>query len=213
MARPDFQRPALCGEFEQLIAVTGQTDRSNGWDAVAEDFIRFRSGSGATIVGNWAAGLGEGATVLDLACGHGLPLTPVLLSAGLSVSAIDASPKMVAAYREAFSDVPILCETVEESGFFDQNYDGILAIGLIFLLSEPLQKALIERVAMHLNPKGRFLFSSPRQDCDWKDLQTGRKSRSLGLEAYRACLSQSGLSVIATHEDEGGSFYFSARKI
>ncbi|WP_427451814.1 class I SAM-dependent methyltransferase [Litorimonas sp. WD9-15] len=190
-----------------------QPDRSHGWDAIAEDFMRLRSDAGVSTVRNWAHGLGEGTTVLDIGCGHGLPLTPVLVSAGLSVSAIDASPKMVAAYRQAFPAIPIACEPVEDSRFFDKKFDAILAIGLIFLLPEHAQRQFIDQVAKHLNPKGWFLFSAPRQICEWKDLQTGRASSSLGIEAYRACLAESGLAVIATDEDEGGSFYVSARKI
>mgnify|MGYP001800823540 CR=1 FL=1 len=114
-------------------------DPSNGYEAIAADFIEARSDIGSDIVRSWAARLETGARVLDLGCGHGDPNMPVLLEAGLRVSAIDASPHLLSVLRDRFPEIETTCEPVATSDFFGRRFDGVLAIGLIFLLPEGAQ--------------------------------------------------------------------------
>jgi len=189
-------------------------DTSNGYEAVADAFVaaRSRSTMGTAIISQWAASLPVGGTVLDIGCGSGEPVTAALLDVGLTVSAIDASPTLVATFRRQFPDVEIACEPAESSGLFGRTFDGAVMIGLMFLLPEAAQRALIGRVAGVLRPDGRFLFTSPRQACAWDDVLTGRRSSSLGAEEYGRILDEAGLQLIAEHVDEGENHYFEARK-
>ncbi|HET7603854.1 MAG TPA: class I SAM-dependent methyltransferase, partial [Gemmatimonadales bacterium] len=150
------------------------------------------------------------ATILDLGCGSGLPLTQVLIDEGHSVCAVDASPTLVAAVRQQFPDVPVACESVEQSTFFERHFDAVLAWGLWFLLPKATQLELLGRVATALNPGGRFLFTAPAQACAWRDAMTGEESRSLGAEVYRARLAELGFSVIREYDDEGENHYYDA---
>lgn len=77
---------------------------------------------------------------------------------GLVVSAIDASPKMVAAFRRRFPGVEVACEAAERSRFFDRTFDAALMVGLIFLMPESRQRELIRRVSGALEPGGRLLL-------------------------------------------------------
>jgi predicted TPR repeat methyltransferase len=149
--------------------------------------------------------------VLDLGCGNGIPISRTLIEEGLDVSGVDASPAMVAAFRDNFPDAPVACEPAETSTFFGRRFDGIIAWGLIFLLPEAVQVALIRHAAAALEPGGSFLFTSPEPACAWQDLMTGHASRSLGGDAYRAHLAAAGLSVVAEHSDEGDNHYFESR--
>ncbi len=187
-------------------------DISSGWDAVAQDFIRFRSDSGGSVVETWCSRLPVNPTILDLGCGHGLPLTPVLLETGANIFAIDASQNMVAAYGDSFPAHPISCEAAQESRFFDRKFDGIMAVGLIFLLPEESQLKLLEKMSQHLKPFGHILFSAPHQKCEWEDMQTGRRSVSLGSEAYQDHLERLGLRIIADATDKGENYYLMAQK-
>ncbi|MEL7487261.1 MAG: class I SAM-dependent methyltransferase [Pseudomonadota bacterium] len=187
-------------------------DASNGYDAIADDFIAVRSASGRDVVDAWAHSLPAKSAVIDLGAGHGEPLTSVLIDRGLMVCAIDASPKMVAAFSARFPDVEIACEAVEDSRFFDRRFDGAIAVGLIFLLPEDRQRRAIKNIAEALKPGGRFLFSAPRQVCAWEDLLTGLPSRSLGADAYRRLLDDCDLDLDAEHEDAGGTHYYDAVK-
>jgi len=115
------------------------TDRSNGYERVSKQFLAGRGRAPSTAVGarevrDWARTLPRGATVLELGCGSGLPITKQLVDQGLSVFAVDASPSMVQAFRKNFPEVPIACEAVEESTFFERTFDAVVSWGLIFLL-------------------------------------------------------------------------------
>lgn len=193
------------------------TDESNGYDSIAETYIKGRgratNGIGSSTARTWARTFNIGSVVLDLGCGTGIPVTKILLEAGLNTYAVDASPKMVAAFRENFPNVPVSCESVERSPFFNRTFDGIISIGLLFLLSEETQRALIPKMAAALNPGGRLLFTAPLQKVEWKDIMTEQLSRSLGAEQYRELLSASGLSMGEEFVDEGGNHYFSGIRL
>jgi len=162
-----------------------QPDRSNGWEAVAAQLIANRSRIGADTVRTWGRGLPAGGSVLDVGCGTGVPISETLIEAGFALCGVDASPSLVAAFQRRFPHAPVACEAVEASDFFGRTYDGIVAIGLMFLLPPDIQRAVIRRLASALKPGGRFLFSAPTQAGAWEDMLTGRQSVSLGDEAYR----------------------------
>src|SRR5213078_1429422 len=105
-----------------LGKIPSMTDASNGYEGVSAEFLAGRgrapsTGIGARHVRDWARTLPRGATVIDLGCGSGLPITRALVSEGLNVYAIDASPSMVEAFRYNFPKTPVACESVEDSLF------------------------------------------------------------------------------------------------
>ena len=188
-------------------------DESNGYESIAEIYIKGRgraiNGIGSSTARAWARTLKAGSVVLDLGCGTGIPVTKILLEAGLNAYAVDASPKMVEDFRQNFPGVPVVCESVERSPFFNRSFDGIISVGLMFLLSEETQRAFIHKMAAALNPGGKLLFTAPLEKIEWKDAMTEQASRSLGAEEYRMLISASGLSIDEEFHDEGGNHYFS----
>jgi len=195
------------------------TDRSNGYEGVAAEFLagrgnaRTRSkGIGVKAVREWARTLPRGAAVIDLGCGAGFPITEVLVLEGLNVYAIDASPSFVEAFRRNLPGVPVACEAVEDSTFFNRTFDAALAWGLMFLLPAEEQRRLIQRVAGILVPGGRLVFTSCPEPFVWNDAMTGLESQSLGAVEYRSQLTAVGLLMIREYEDEGQNYYFDAVK-
>lgn len=185
-------------------------DFSSGWEAVADRFAALRSEIGADIVRRWAAQLPPGGSVVDIGCGTGWPVAQVLADAGLAVSGIDPAPTLLAAFRVALPEAPAACEPVQRSGFFGRSFDGAVAIGLLFLLSDADQRNAIARIATALRPGGRLLFSAPRTPCRWHDTLTGRPSLSLGEAGYRALLTEYGMTLTDLPADAGGNDYFDA---
>jgi len=195
-------------------------DCSNGYEAVANIYIagrgtRARVGEsiGAGVVKAWAATFPPGATVLDLGSGPGEPSTRILQDAGLTTYAVEASPTMVAAFRERFPGVPIERNTVEASEFFNRTFSGVLAWGLLFVLDPAAQALVIEKVARTLEPRGRFLFTAPRQPLEWLDGMTGQRSYSLGEHTYERLLRAAGLKWVASAQDEGENHYYFVEKV
>lgn len=191
---------------------SGEADPSSGYEAFAPEFVerRDRTSIGVATVRAWARTLRPGAAILDLGCGHGVPISMALMDEGLSVHGVDASPSLVAEFRRRFPHASVACETVENSRFFGRTFDAVVAVGLMFLLAPQVQRDLIRKVARALVPGGRFLFSCPSQACTWTDILTGRPSLSLGAQEYEAVLAGAGLTLVAEHVDEGDNHYFDA---
>lgn len=195
------------------------TDPSNGYEGVAAEFLAGRGRAPSTAIGAkevraWARTLPARATVIDLGCGSGFPITKVLVSEDLNVYGIDASPSLVQAFRHNFPAMPIVCESVQNSSFFNRMFDGVIAWGLIFLLLPEEQRSLIRRMSDILVSGSRLLFTSCAgvEPLVWNDAMTGLESRSLGAAEYRKLLSETGLNVIREYEDEGQNHYFEALK-
>lgn len=188
-------------------------DPSNGYEAVASEFMRVRNPSiGVATVRTWARSLPRGASILDLGCGDGVPIGAALMSAGFRLYGVDASATLTAAFRQRFPHGEVVCEPVEDSRFFGRTFDAVIAVGLMFLLSAEAQRNLIRNVAMALSPGGRFLFTAPVPVGTWDDALTGRESVSLGAGEYKAALADAGLTLVGEHTDEGDAHYYDTRK-
>lgn len=198
--------------LEHSASFDADGDPSNGYDAVAADFATLRSASsiGVSTVRAWSRDLEAGASILDVGCGNGLPISAALVSDGFEVFGIDASPTLVADFRQKLPEVAVACEAIETSTFFGRTFDGAVAIGVLFLMSPARQRATIGRIAAALNPGGLFLFTSPREPCTWSDTLTGRRSLSLGRGEYTSILADFGLSLVGEYSDEGENHYYAA---
>lgn len=196
-----------------MSARTAPGDLSHGYDAAAADYAARRNPQiGVAEVAHWAASMPAGAAVLDVGCGTGVPLAKTLIDAGLDVWALDASPRMAAAFRRNFPGVPVVCEAVERSDLFARRFDAVIAWGLLFLLDPEAQAAAVRNMAQALHPAGRLLFTSPADACEWTDVLTRTRSVSLGREAYRELLSSAGLVLAAEYDDQGDNHYYESRR-
>lgn len=185
-------------------------DPSTGWEVVATTFADVRSGVGADIVTTWSKCLRPGGSIVDIGCGTGIPISEALADEGFALYGIDPSPTLLAAFRRNIPGARAVCEAAEVSGFFDRRFDGAVAVGLMFLLPEDSQRAVIERAGRALHPGGHFLFSAPRRPCQWNDSLTGRPSLSLGQERYCQLLIGAGCRLIGGYADDGANYYFHA---
>ena len=188
-------------------------DKSNGYDEIAHHFIAARNSRiGPRLALEWSAGLKPGSSILDLACGHGVPIAQALSGQGFNYYALDASPRLIAEFRKQFPAAKTECAAVEDSGFFGRTFDGVICMGLMFLLPLENQRLAISKVARALKPGGKFLFTSVKDEVRWKDSLTDRDSYSPGAEWYRRALSEEGLVMEREEFDEGGNYNFFAVK-
>jgi 2-polyprenyl-3-methyl-5-hydroxy-6-metoxy-1,4-benzoquinol methylase len=188
-------------------------DKSNGYEALAEAFTQARTLSiGPSVVRQWATRLQPGASILDIGCGYGVPISETLLQEGFAVYGVDASETLVAKFRERFPGAAVECNSVEESSFFNRTFDAVLAWGLMFLLPASTQRNLIGKAARTLNRHGHFLFTSPKEACSWMDGMTGLPSISLGHEVYEQELAAHGLVLVGNDEDKGENYYYFATR-
>lgn len=189
-------------------------DLSNGYEKLSADFIERRNAStvGAKTVRDWAQAFSPNSTILDIGCGNGVPISQTLIELGFEVYGVDASVSMIEAFRQQFPKAQAACEPIENSSFFNRQFDGVISWGLFFLLPAATQVTLIGKVANALRAGGKFLFTAPYQICSWDDQLTGRKSQSLGRDAYTNALAAAGCRLIGEYTDEGENHYFDAEK-
>ncbi|PTX91572.1 class I SAM-dependent methyltransferase [Opitutus sp. ER46] len=187
-------------------------DRANGYETSAAAFMGARSNRGEAVVRTWARRLPSGASVLDVGCGHGVPVSQVLVDERLVVYGLDASPTLLADFRRRFPHAVTACSTIEESDFFARTFAGVVAWGVVFLLPPDVQALLIHKAARALAPGGLLLFTAPHQACEWTDALTGGSSVSLGAAGYTRLLAAEGMSVIAQGRDDGDNHYYIAAK-
>jgi SAM-dependent methyltransferase len=114
----------------------------------------------------------------------------------------------MAEFRKRFPTAKTECAAVEDSDFFGRTFDGVICVGLMFLLPLENQRLIISKVARALNPGGKFLFTSVKDEVRWKDSLTDGESYSPGAEWYRRALSESGLAIEREDADEGGNYHF-----
>lgn len=167
---------------------------------------------GPRTVLEWSKRLPAGTAILDLGCGYGVPISEALIEAGFEVYGVDASPRLIAAFRERFPNARVECSAAEDSEFFHRTFDAVVAWGLMFLLSADVQVKIIAKVAKALNPGGNFLFTSPREIVSWNDSLTGQPSVALGAEVYKRVLRKEGLVLDGEADDEGDNHYYFASK-
>jgi len=189
-------------------------DAPEAYEANVQDYLsaRGQSNIGSREVANWGRTLREDATIIDLACGGGYPITSALVRSNLRIWAVDSSPTLVEVFRSRFPQILIQCVTVQDFDFFNRKFDAAIAIGLVFLLSEADQIELITRVSKKLHPGGRFLFTAPIQMATWDDICTGHLCCSLGQSRYRELLNSTGFSNVSCFKDSGNNNYFDAEK-
>jgi SAM-dependent methyltransferase len=184
-------------------------DTSNGYEDVAEDFMSARNVRiGPSTVREWSRTLPPGSSILDLGCGHGVPVSKILIEEGFDVYGVDGSAKLIRAFRERFPGAHAECSAVEDSEFFGRTFDGVVAIGLMFLLTPSIQAEVIRKVSRALSPGGKFLFTSAKEAVEWRDSLTGRDSVSLGVERYVEILREVGLTLVGEEVDEGRNHYY-----
>ncbi|WP_255423137.1 bifunctional 2-polyprenyl-6-hydroxyphenol methylase/3-demethylubiquinol 3-O-methyltransferase UbiG [Undibacterium sp. LX40W] len=170
--------------------------------------LRERSDIGTSTILNWSKTLPPGANILDLGCGSGKPIAIALARSGFKMTGIDTSETLVKAFRKNLPQAQAKCESVDNSTFFNREFDAVIAIGLMFLLNEAAQAQLIRKVANHLAPGGQFLFTAPTQIHQWQDVLTGAAARSLGADVYLSLCRDVGLKLQSQFIDEGDNHYY-----
>jgi len=106
----------------------------------------------------WLDGVPVPATLLDLGCGAGRPLSGYLVELGHEVVGVDASPAMIG---RAGTNVPAATFQVADMRSLDlgQTFDAILSWDAFFHLSPEEQRSTLPMILNHLNPGGHLLLT------------------------------------------------------
>jgi len=185
------------------------------YDEIADWYATARNPDvGVPEVGGLAVIRPPGASVLDLGCGDGVPLSRLLLRRGVDLAALDSSAEMVRRYRANLPGVPVQCVRIEDARFPPASFDAVVAWGVLFHLAEADQAAAIRSVATWLRGGGQFLFTSGAIAGVTESQMDGVTFRyvSLGADAYRHLVEGAGMRLAHHRADAWGNHVYVATK-
>ncbi len=186
------------------------------YDLIADWYAADRNEDiGVPEVTALAATLPPRATVLDVGCGNGMPLTRTLLTAGCTVVGVDSSERMLEHFRSNFPNTRAVCSTIQACELEAATFDGAVAWGVLFHLPHKEQAKAVARIAGSLKAGGLFLFTSGDVDGDKEGLPMNGVPFhyfSFSVENYRALLAKHALTLIDVHTDRAANTYYLARK-
>ena len=134
-----------------------------GYDMLAE---RYDEAFGSSAkYGPWLAALRDrlppqGADVLDLGCGGGVPVARDLAAAGHRVTGVDLSPRQIARARAHVPGATFVEADATDRSAFDPrplSFDAVVCLYTLIHLPVPQQRTLVHRIAGWLRPGGWLL--------------------------------------------------------
>ena len=185
-----------------------------GYDAMAEHYLswgrRVEGDPRARFVEEFSRRLPEGAQVLDLGCGAGVPSTQ-LLAERFKVVGVDISQAQLRLARENVPQASFIQADLFELDFPDAAFAGITALYSISHVPREEHGELFRRIGAWLEPDGLLLASlGAGGNPDWTGEWLGVPMffSSYDAETNRALLEAAGFEllhdeVIAMHEPEG----------
>jgi SAM-dependent methyltransferase len=185
-----------------------------GYDALAERFLAW----GARVEGDprgrflaaFAERLPDGAAVLDLGCGAGIPSTR-LLAEHFDVTGVDISAAQIRLARANVPNARFVHGDVSEVSFPGESFAGVVALYAISHVPREEHAGLFGRIAGWLRPGGLFLAvlgvgDGPDWTGEW--LGVPMYFSSWGADTNRELLGAAGFGllldeVVAMREPEG----------
>ncbi|WP_338868836.1 class I SAM-dependent methyltransferase [Myxococcus stipitatus] len=183
---------------------------------IADWYASQRTGHiGVPEVAALAASLPAGASVLDVGCGTGLPLTRVLLEHGCHVVGVDSSRELLARFQANFPHVPVVCAPIQSCELQGRMFDAAIAWGVLFHLNHEEQAQAIANIASALRPGAVFLFTSGdvHGSTDGAPMNgVAFRYHSYSVDGYRELLRARGLTLEAAYRDPADNFCYQSRK-
>ena len=162
------------------------------------------------LVARFVALLPDGAAVLDLGCGSGLPSTRQLAER-FRVTGVDISEAQVNLARGNVPTAEIIHGDITAVEFTRPSFDGVVSLYAVSHVPREEHAALFEKVAAWLRPGGLLLATLGATDIpDWTGEWLGVPMffSSHDADANRRFLRAAGFElefdeVLTTHEPEG----------
>lgn len=160
------------------------------------------AGSGyAYWLGRFTRALSDGARVLDLGCGCGVPVA-VELAKRFDVTGVDLSPEQIERARTLVSGARFTCADMTTLAYEPGSFDAIVAFYSIINVPLGEQPALIESMARWLVPGGRVLATVGHDawtgvEHDWRGVKGASMYYSHAtITRYREWFAAAGLEIV-----------------
>lgn len=187
---------------------------ASGYDRIAARYLDWASATTDEardlMLARFEEGLPDGARVLDLGCGAGVP-SAQRLAERFQVVGVDISPAQVAAARRNVPSARFIEGDITEVDFAPGSFGGVVALYAISHVPREQHAGLFAAVFGWLAPGGRFLATLGAHDSpDWIGDWLGEPMffSSHDADENRRLLRTAGFElvgddVLVTHEPEG----------
>lgn len=184
-----------------------------GYDALADRFLswaeRVHGDPRPRLIERFMDGLPNGADVIDLGCGAGVP-TAARLAERFSVTGVDISAAQIDRARRLVPEARFVRADMTEFDPGDDGVDGVVACYSLIHLPAEVQPTMLARIASWLRPGGRVLATLGTGGGDWSGEWLGVPMffSSIEPDAARAALTGAGLEIdldetVTIQEPEG----------
>jgi trans-aconitate methyltransferase len=142
--------------------------------------------------------LPEGATVLDLGCGSGVPVAYHLAQHGFRVTGVDTSPTLISLCRKRLPDQEWVVSAMQ-SVALHRRFDGILGWDSFFFLTHDDQRKMFKVFAAHSAPSAFLMFNTGPEHGEAIGEYRGELLYHASLDSveYQMLLDQFGFDVVA----------------
>ena len=144
---------------------------AQGYDRIAESYLASKDPADPVILvalERLAAGLPEGAAVLDLGCGAGVPATQHLADR-FAVTGVDLSARQIALARQQVPGATFQQADMTQLDFPAGSFAAVVSFYAIIHVPRTDQPALLARIARWLQPGGHFLATWAVSDWEGSD--------------------------------------------
>jgi cyclopropane fatty-acyl-phospholipid synthase-like methyltransferase len=169
-----------------------------GYDAVSATFNESRSHESADALAPLLAALADGARVLDLGCGAGVPIT-LALAERFDVTGVDISAEQLALGRQQVRDATFIHADMAAVDFADASFDAVVSFYAIFHLPRAEHAPLFARIHRWLRPGGYLLASLAMTDeAAYTEEFFGTEMywSNFGIDAYRTMVRDAGFTIL-----------------
>jgi ubiquinone/menaquinone biosynthesis C-methylase UbiE len=168
-----------------------------GYDTVAEAFNAARSQESADVLAPLLKALPDGARVLDLGCGTGVPIARALAER-FAVTGVDISAAQLELARRQVPGATFIQGDMTSIEFDDASFDAVVSFYAIFHLPREQHAALFGKIHRWLKPRGYLLASLALTDeSPYTEDFFGTEMywSNYGIDAYRQMLSKTGFAI------------------
>ena len=144
----------------------------SGYDRMAEQYLATKDPEdplALAAIEDLASHLPSNATVLDLGCGAGVPVTRWLADRGFAVTGVDVSARQLELARTNVPEGTFLKADMTEVDFGTETFDAVVALHSIIHVPRTGHPALLESIHRWLRPGGVFLATMTVTDYEGKD--------------------------------------------
>ena len=175
------------------------------YQTYAADFDRWRSRDlmEKPWLDRFLTDLPPNASILDIGCGAGEPVSRYCIESGHEVTGIDASLSLISLCRQRFPGHQWLVGDMRDLSS-DRRFDGLIAWHSLFHLTPEDQQRVLQRCMRLAAGEAVLMFTAgpDRQEMLGRFCGQPLYHASLAFEDYRSILAEGGFRIVA-HEIEG----------